>query len=197
MTIITIEQDESYQYIIAKNTNFDVDALNQALALYLIDQFSEEYNFYLFLSHSAWQRNNRITEYYKLSKNSEYTQLFSDPQMSENEIQVSKPMNEHDVKYATCIKLDISEVCSAIALNATQYSSGSFIFIVSQNQSVVLNKQFTKNMADAAHLDEQYINWSELEHFCWSNLYFPLQKWDGDNEISLRLNNKKAPEGAF
>ncbi len=35
MVTITIEQDEFYQYIIAKNAMYDVDALSQALADYL------------------------------------------------------------------------------------------------------------------------------------------------------------------
>lgn len=193
MTFITVEQDETYQYMIAKKMNLDVDALHQALAKYLVDQFSEEYQFYLFLSHSSWQPNNRITHYYKLSKNPEYSQVFSDPQLKENEIHILKPMSEHYVKYAACIELDVSEVCAAIHLNATQYSSGSFIFIAKQTQSIVLNKQFTQIMAEVAELEARHLNWKALERFCLNHLFFPLQKWDGDHEVSLRLNIKKAP----
>lgn len=197
MATITIEHDEFYQYTIAKNARYDLDTLNQALADYLVDHFSAEYKFYLFLCDSTWQPNNRIRHYYKLSKDPEYVRLFSEQKMKENEIQILQPSNKQYVKYATCLGLDTSEICSAIYLNATQCSGASFVFIVKQDQHIVLNKQFTKSIADAAQLEGRDLNWHELEVFCLKKLYLPLQKWEGDDEISLRLNNKKAPEGAF
>ncbi|SDX90109.1 hypothetical protein [Acinetobacter kyonggiensis] len=105
-------------------------------------------------------------------------------------------MNEQYVKYVTCFSLDTSEIFSAIHLNATQFSGASFIFIVEQDQKIVLDKQFTKMIFDAAQLAHQHLNWCELESFCLKNLYRSMQKWQGDDEISLRLNHKKAPEGA-
>lgn len=196
MVTITIEQDEFYQYIIAKNAMYDVDALSQVLADYLVHHFSAEYKFYLFLCDATWQPNNRITHYYKMSKNREYSLLFSEQKIKANEIQVLQPMNEQYVKYVTCFSLDTSEIFSAIHLNATQFSGASFIFIVEQDQKIVLDKQFTKMIFDAAQLDHRHLNWCELESFCLKNLYRPMQKWQGDDEISLRLNHKKAPEGA-
>ena len=182
---IKIEMDHDYSYFIASIDNQSISDAYMDLEHFLIERFSEKYNFGFFICDS-WIQESRLAHYFKLSKQKEY--LFSKEQIKINENFIRKPTESKLIRYYSSFVLEIAQLNSALKLNATNTTGCSFVFLIPK--SGLISESFIKDILKFCYLNRFNLNWLELEKSLLKRGIYPIQKWDGDFEISLRVNNK-------
>ena len=80
------------------------------------------------------------------------------------------------------------QIKAALALNANQSSGRSFLYL--QRKNCAENK-FSEGRAlfELSGAIQDSIDWNSLENALKTRQIFPLQKWQGGYELSIRLSN--------
>ncbi len=120
--------DVSALTLLQKRTDFSISLGDMAAncadsAFRLIQNNWTDYNYWLFLSHSAWLPINRITLYKKLWKSEIGTIEWADKLVKTEELEIR---SEEGVRFSGAIKLTENTLLNAIDFNRTDL--GSFIF---------------------------------------------------------------------
>ena len=185
---VKIEQDADYQYFIVSTFNRKIDDDYQELADFLAQHFSEHFNFGFFLCNESWQQESRLVHYFKLSKQQQYQSSFSEQQIAQHETLIRHPLQSHLIRYCSHFMLKHTQINAALALNANQSSGRSFLYL--QRKNCAENK-FSEGRAlfELSGAIQDSIDWNSLENALKTRQIFPLQKWQGCGELSIRLSN--------
>lgn len=182
---IKIEMDHDYSYFVASIHNRSISDVYIDLECFLIERFSGKYNFGFFICDS-WIQESQLAHYFKLSKQKEY--LFSKEQIKINEDFIRKSTESKLIRYYSSFVLELAQLNSALELNATSTTGCNFVFLIPK--SSLISESFIKDILKFCYPNRFNLNWLELETSLLKRGIYPIQKWDGDFEISLRVNNK-------
>ena len=184
---IKIERDLEYSYFIASTHNQSILDTYVDLECFLIERFSEKYNFGFFLC-DLWIEDSPLVHYFKLSKKKEYLSLFYPEQIKTNEGFIRKPNEDKLIRYYSSFLLESAQLNLALKLNATSTTGHSFVFLIPKSNFI--SESFINDILKLCYLNRSNLNWLELEATLLKREIYPIQKWDGDFEISLRIHNQ-------
>lgn len=186
---VKIEQDFDYKYFIVSTFNRKIDDGYQELADFLAQHFSECFDFGFFLSDAGWQQESRLVHYFKLSKQKQYQAVFSQEQMAQNEALISRPAQAGLVKYCSHFRLEHAQIKPALELNASQIHGCSFLYLQRKASNAAEFPDALTSFKLSGAAGQYDIDWNSLENALKTRQIFPLQKWQGCGELSIRLSN--------
>lgn len=180
---IDIEIDENEVFISTRSISNNIEDMENKIAEYMNDNIDLDYNFYLFLCDETWSNNSKLVLYKGLWKQDYNRDAFG--KSSFNADYEFYSSDKKKVMFATFFELSRDDLFSAIKVNADQFSKHSFIFLSKKTPIFSVQDVFdTLGIKDDKYLGN---NWDELVKFSCEHAIIPIQKWQGADELSLRL----------
>lgn len=137
----------------------------------------------------SWQQESCLVHYFKLSKQQQYQSSFSEQQIAQHETLIRHPLQSHLIRYCSHFMLKHTQINVALALNASQTHGCSFLYLQrkASNSAEFPDALTLFKLSGAAGQPD--IDWNSLENALKTRQIFPLQKWQGGYELSIRLSN--------
>lgn len=180
-TGIDIENNEFF--INVKNSMNDTIQMELELSNYLKKHLCPKYKVFMFLCDTFWNDYTKITAYRGLWKQNFIKENFG--HYSNNTEKAFFNLDHTKVMFASCFELSLIDLSVAINRAATLNVGHSFIFFSENELNISTDEIFNAlNILDEKKIGN---DWNNLINFLHKHKCIPVQKWQGGNEISLRL----------